>query len=489
MYCFKCGKQIQEDDEFCLHCEEQLNAAHNTNVPKKGFSADESSIDKSNKRTKGNRVPILFGAVVVLIVVIVLITTVITPAISNKPSNDDEANNSANTLNYNDEKPKGSDITETSSQDAAHLPVTSSSEKSNDLSAPSFENRALYEEVLDINRAPYESDMALELRRENIESKENMVPSEYNEGIIISQSVEVSARLGTDEMDAKEFEVSEGPKPERITVPSYYSIDYREVESDLMAMGLRSEIIDEISTAVAEGSVIRTEPAAGTEIEVGSRIIIFRSLGQGVVRTAVPNLISMNYNDAKRAIENSGFVIGLTFPDAYIEANEVVIMQSPDAGTQADAGVEIDLWFGKPDNAEDGTSASTLSPLAIHTVASGETLPRIAQRYYGSSKKEYIDLIIQANGLTSDAILINQTLTIPPKPASSDQETIIPSQQPSTTPVPTSAQAPITPTEQEIASANGSYSYHDDDYSEWNENSLMLTSIFIVFAYYRAVPF
>ncbi|MCL2146859.1 MAG: LysM peptidoglycan-binding domain-containing protein [Synergistaceae bacterium] len=63
------------------------------------------------------------------------------------------------------------------------------------------------------------------------------------------------------------------------------------------------------------------------------------------------------------------------------------------------------------------TPTPTPGPLAMHKVSGGENLGRIAQRYYGSSAKEYVDLIKEANNLTSDLIRVNDELTIPQKPA------------------------------------------------------------------------
>ena len=60
----------------------------------------------------------------------------------------------------------------------------------------------------------------------------------------------------------------------------------------------------------------------------------------------------------------------------------------------------------------------TPGPLAEHKVVSGEILGRISTKYYGSSRKEYVDLIKQENGLTSDVIHVGDTLVIPRVPES-----------------------------------------------------------------------
>jgi serine/threonine-protein kinase len=88
--------------------------------------------------------------------------------------------------------------------------------------------------------------------------------------------------------------------------------------------------------------VIRTDPPAGTEAEVGSIIDVFISTGSE--EFSVPPVIGQNVEDAKRLIENAELAVGqvVTRPDADFEV-DVVIEQSPAAGVEVGAGTPINL--------------------------------------------------------------------------------------------------------------------------------------------------
>jgi LysM repeat protein/serine/threonine protein phosphatase PrpC len=92
-----------------------------------------------------------------------------------------------------------------------------------------------------------------------------------------------------------------------------------------------------------------------------------------------------------------------------------------------DAGGDDDFDGGYDDGGEDQddsvmpttlpmptTTSTTEPPPVIHKVVSGETLSKIAEKYYSSAK--LYTLIKEANGLTKDDIRIGQELVIPPKP-------------------------------------------------------------------------
>lgn len=63
------------------------------------------------------------------------------------------------------------------------------------------------------------------------------------------------------------------------------------------------------------------------------------------------------------------------------------------------------------------TTGSTYKIIATHTVVSGDTLWGIAMKYYERGEKEYTDLIMAANNMTSEIIKVGDVLQIPEPPA------------------------------------------------------------------------
>ena len=67
------------------------------------------------------------------------------------------------------------------------------------------------------------------------------------------------------------------------------------------------------------------------------------------------------------------------------------------------------------------TTTTTEAPEQEYTVKSGDTLMRIAQRFYGNANARLYTLIKERNNLTSDKITIGQVLYIPPKPETASE--------------------------------------------------------------------
>jgi len=62
-----------------------------------------------------------------------------------------------------------------------------------------------------------------------------------------------------------------------------------------------------------------------------------------------------------------------------------------------------------------GTGGGAATGAQTHIVQSGDTLSSVAQRFYGASNPTLWALIREANGMTSDALRVGQTITIPPQ--------------------------------------------------------------------------
>jgi serine/threonine-protein kinase len=126
------------------------------------------------------------------------------------------------------------------------------------------------------------------------------------------------------------------------TVPSVTNFTQDAALQRLQADGFVPNPQFETNDTTEPGIVIRTDPPAGTEAEVGSIIDVFISTGSE--EFSVPPVIGQNVEDAKRLIENAELAVGqvVTRPDADFEV-DVVIEQSPAAGVEVGAGTPINL--------------------------------------------------------------------------------------------------------------------------------------------------
>ncbi|MGD2061718.1 MAG: Stk1 family PASTA domain-containing Ser/Thr kinase, partial [Acidimicrobiia bacterium] len=107
--------------------------------------------------------------------------------------------------------------------------------------------------------------------------------------------------------------------------------------ADLTAI-TRAEASDEVEA----GIVIRTEPAAGEQVEEGTEVTIVYSLGTN--RFGVPNIVGLARESAESLILEQGFSIGTVTMEANDDIGTIdqVLSQSPAAGERLDEGSPVD---------------------------------------------------------------------------------------------------------------------------------------------------
>ena len=106
-------------------------------------------------------------------------------------------------------------------------------------------------------------------------------------------------------------------------------------------------LVNEASSTIEQGRVIRTEPAIGAQSPAGSAIIVFVSSGGNKV--AVPQVEGQTEVDARALLATAGLTPDIKYQD--VPANDVnigkVISQGTDAGTLVDPGFIIRLTIGR----------------------------------------------------------------------------------------------------------------------------------------------
>ncbi len=98
----------------------------------------------------------------------------------------------------------------------------------------------------------------------------------------------------------------------------------------------------ETSNEFEQNEVIRTNPAADAEVQVGDTIEVFVSTGDE--RIAVPAVVGLTESEARQEIEDAGLTVGTVTerPDADFESG-VVIESNPVAGVEIGSAVPVNL--------------------------------------------------------------------------------------------------------------------------------------------------
>lgn len=132
--------------------------------------------------------------------------------------------------------------------------------------------------------------------------------------------------------------VSSGSRVERVAVPALAGTAIAVARARLDALGLRSQTATERSSE-PEGTVVRSDPAAGTSVAVGTQVRLAVSNG-GLVR--VPDVVGLALDDARTALKRAGLGSTQRFVDSA-QAQGTVIGTDPAAGTEVPRGTVVAL--------------------------------------------------------------------------------------------------------------------------------------------------
>jgi len=248
-----------------------------------------------------------------------------------------------------------------------------------------------------------------ELRDEGIIIYEiKVTDEELEEGAIVRQSVEEGHELKRNAAELIIFEVSAGRGP--FVIPDYRELgtEGEAAEAELKENGFEVIFADGRNSVVQSGYVVRTEPGAGAQPPAGTEIIIYRSTGSEREKSVVPFLTGSTFFEAQALIEEAKLRIGYIAPN-LVSTTAVVSEQSTDANMLIDEWTELDLSFIETEPLNEKSEY-------VYIVKSGDSLMKIAQRYYGNENAALYPLILERNEITNDRFMIGQALIIPPKP-------------------------------------------------------------------------
>jgi len=154
--------------------------------------------------------------------------------------------------------------------------------------------------------------------------------------------------------------VSSGPEPVAVPPTKGLSLDQATRQLEQAGFTNLNSPIQETNNSVASGSVIRTDPAAGTKVTLDTRINIYISSGAATV--TLPGKIGETKATAKAELEASGFTVQTLnrVDDANVGK---VVDQSPAPGSQVlpNSNVVLTIGIASPPGP---TTTSTSVPTA-----------------------------------------------------------------------------------------------------------------------------
>lgn len=211
---------------------------------------------------------------------------------------------------------------------------------------------------------------------------------EYEEGCVIEQNPKEGKRV---KKGAEvEIVVSSGRVAEEETVPDVSGMDEASAQKMLNDKGFSQVVTEAVYSEETQGTVIGTEPAAGTLTAKNTEIKMLVS--KGSEKVTVPNVVGMWENDAKNEIGNAGLQVS-SVDTEYSESYEagVVTRQEPSGG-----------------KVEKGTSVS----LVVSLGKKPEEKPKVPS-VIGTSESNAMQMIINAGLTPSDTVTYEASESVP----------------------------------------------------------------------------
>lgn len=149
-------------------------------------------------------------------------------------------------------------------------------------------------------------------------------------------------------------------EPSTIPVPNVANQNLNDARDQIEGDGLcvNDETPEESSDSVLEGSVIRTDPAAGTEIPPDQCVTIVISQGARQTEVPVPPVTDLDQGAAEDLIRGANLTPDVTTTNNCSREGQVV-RQNPPAGTPRPEGSTVNIVVAECDQQETTTTTSS----------------------------------------------------------------------------------------------------------------------------------
>ena len=124
-------------------------------------------------------------------------------------------------------------------------------------------------------------------------------------------------------------------------VPNVVGKEQSEAESEIKAEELKVEVVQEASSRIEAGYVIRQEPEADEEVNAGETVKIYVSTG--IKQITMEHVIGQTEEDAKKTLTDLGFEVTVVYEEDTSKDDGVVLKQSIDVGTTVDEGTKVTI--------------------------------------------------------------------------------------------------------------------------------------------------
>ena len=134
--------------------------------------------------------------------------------------------------------------------------------------------------------------------------------------------------------------VGPGTDEELVIMPNVVGKDVSAARSALVKEGLIPELTYEESDKFTVGIVMRSSVEEGTEVPVGTTVVLTVCGNSG---TRIPSVVGLDKDEAVELLTEAGFNVNISEVSSEEEDEGIVISQDPEANTQAEEGSYVTI--------------------------------------------------------------------------------------------------------------------------------------------------
>lgn len=163
-------------------------------------------------------------------------------------------------------------------------------------------------------------------------------------GQVVSQDPEGGSKVKEERMVT--IYISKGG--EEIEMPDLKGMTKSSAEDRLKKLGLKLGTVTEVDSSESEGTVVSTQPKAGTKISKGNTVDITVSKGEKKSKLSLPSYVGSSLSTAKSNLSANKLRVGNITQEPSDKSEGTVLSQSPVAGSEVSEGTAIDLVVAGP---------------------------------------------------------------------------------------------------------------------------------------------
>ena len=177
--------------------------------------------------------------------------------------------------------------------------------------------------------------------------------SEVEEGKIVSQTPKYRKNYTIKENSKFEIVISKGTKIVVMPKVEGEKIDDARRMIEELDANLNIEVVEEESTKVEEGIVLKQSIEKDKEVEAGTTITL--TVSKAREQVSVPYVIGKSEEDAKKELTDNKLKVEVVYEENMSKNPGIVLKQSKDVGTMVDQDSTITITVNKIEEVKSGT--------------------------------------------------------------------------------------------------------------------------------------